>query len=252
MEERKKIKEENKKAGDDYYNFGIVLWSDYQPGFYKKTPFTTIADDLIKAYQDQNLEKLVIITSSRNPSSQNEKTNEKIKATVKEKMEQIKNTFGLFPDTEVSLSWVEKDSDGRLHPHRWEVIRDKHPDFDMYIDDNPSLVANSPSTLKFMNQIPNIKDKIFVLNDYKSNRKVTGPNIYHVKTEVSDLKDEDFAKAAEEYKKNQAAKEKVAQEPKKNEQVSERERERERERATIFEKNPIFIWPLLAEQELFY
>jgi hypothetical protein len=72
----------------------------------------------------------------------------------------------------------------------------------MYIDDNPSLIANSPSTLKFMNQIPNIKDKIFVLNDYKSNRKVTGPNIYHVKTEVSDLKNIDFALGALEYRAN--------------------------------------------------
>ena len=72
----------------------------------------------------------------------------------------------------------------------------------MYIDDNPSLIANSPSTLKFMNQIPNIKDKIFVLNDYKSNRKVTGPNIYHVKTEVSDLRNIDFAIAASEYRIN--------------------------------------------------
>ena len=70
----------------------------------------------------------------------------------------------------------------------------------MYIDDNPSLVPSySPSTLKYANQIPNIKDKIFVLNDYKSNRKVTGPNIYHVKTTISDLKDEDFTKAAQEY-----------------------------------------------------
>ena len=70
----------------------------------------------------------------------------------------------------------------------------------MYIDDNPSLVANSPSTLKFMNQIPGIKDKIFVLNDYKSNRKVKGPNIYHVKTTVSDLTDKDFEIAALEMK----------------------------------------------------
>src|SRR5437763_550393 len=70
----------------------------------------------------------------------------------------------------------------------------------MYIEDNPSLVANSPSTVKFQKQIPNIKDKIFVLNDYKICLKTTGPNIYHVKTEVSDLKDEDFTIAALEMK----------------------------------------------------
>jgi len=72
----------------------------------------------------------------------------------------------------------------------------------MYIDDNYSLIANSPSTLKYANQIPNIKDKIFVLNDYKSNRKVTGPNIYHVKTTISDITNRDFALGALEYRTN--------------------------------------------------
>jgi len=45
-------------------------------------------------------------------------------------------------------------------------------------------------------------DKIYVLPDYKTNCSTVGKNIYHVKTTVSDLKDEDFAKAAEEYKNN--------------------------------------------------
>jgi len=42
-------------------------------------------------------------------------------------------------------------------------------------------------------------DKIYVIPDYKYSRYIQAPNIYHVKTTVSDLKDEDFAKAAEEY-----------------------------------------------------
>jgi hypothetical protein len=70
----------------------------------------------------------------------------------------------------------------------------------MYIDDNPSLIANSPSTLKFMKQIPDIENKIFVLNDYKSNLEVKGPNIYHVKTAVSDITNQDFAIGALEYR----------------------------------------------------
>ena len=46
------------------------------------------------------------------------------------------------------------------------------------------------------------KEKIFVVLDYKHCRRVQEPNVYHIKTTVSDLKDEDFAKAAEEYKQN--------------------------------------------------
>ena len=38
--------------------------------------------------------------------------------------------------------------------------------------------------------------RIFVLPDYKYFHGLQNPNIYHVKTTVSDLKDEDFTKAA--------------------------------------------------------
>ena len=53
-----------------------------------------------------------------------------------------------------------------------------------------------------MKQMPLAKEKTYCLTDYKSNRKVTGPNIYHVKTEVSDLRNIDFAIAASEYRTN--------------------------------------------------
>jgi hypothetical protein len=46
------------------------------------------------------------------------------------------------------------------------------------------------------------KNKIYILPDYKHNHDTTESNIYHVKATVSDLKDEDFAKAADECKNN--------------------------------------------------
>jgi hypothetical protein len=55
------------------------------------------------------------------------------------------------------------------------------------------------------------------------------PNIYHVKQEVSDLKDEDFEKAANEYK---AQKEQELT-PRQKNQTEERERERERSQPTV-------------------
>ena len=66
------------------------------------------------------------------------------------------------------------------------------PDFDIFIDDNPNIINES------IKNIPN-KEKIYILPNYKTNLHVQAPNIYHVKTTVSDLKDEDFVKAAQEY-----------------------------------------------------
>ena len=82
--------------------------------------------------------------------------------------------------------------------------------------------------------------KVFVLphygdSHYKHEEKLDSKNIYYVKTTVSDLKDEDFAKAAEEYKQKQLAKSASVTAP----ESSSENRERERERA--FESNLTFI-----------
>jgi len=53
-------------------------------------------------------------------------------------------------------------------------------------------------TLEVRNNFKN-QDKIYVFPDYKCSRHIIGDNIYHIKTTVSNLTDEDFIKAAEEY-----------------------------------------------------
>jgi len=58
----------------------------------------------------------------------------------------------------------------------------------MFIDDDFGLIESVRSNFP--------ADKIYVLPDYKCNRHVQGKNVYHVKTSVSDLQDEDFAIAA--------------------------------------------------------
>jgi hypothetical protein len=64
------------------------------------------------------------------------------------------------------------------------------------------------------------------LPEYYTNKYLQKPNIYHVKTflyELADLKDEDFVKAAEEYK----AKKEQELATKSTSAVSSAERERE-------------------------
>jgi len=90
------------------------------------------------------------------------------------------------------------------------------------IDDHPVVIDK---TKKLLDSIEDLDRKIFVVPDYKCTKYLQSSNIYHVKQEVSDLKDEDFAQATEEYKQKQQAKTIPV--------------ERERERA--FESNPIFI-----------
>ena len=66
------------------------------------------------------------------------------------------------------------------------------PDFDIFIDDSTAAILGTKENFG--------SDKIYVFPDFRATRKFTAPNIYHVKTTVSDLKDEDFAIAALEMK----------------------------------------------------
>ena len=82
-------------------------------------------------------------------------------------------------------------------------------------------------TLEMRDNFPD--DKTYVFPDYKCSRHVIGDNIYHVKTGISDIKDEDFVKAAEEYKQKYPAKF--------SSRVSSLGSEREREREQIWSLN---------------
>jgi hypothetical protein len=62
----------------------------------------------------------------------------------------------------------------------------------LFIDDNYAIIESTLKKFTF--------DKTYVLPDYKFSRHLQDDNIYHVKVSVSDLKNEDFVKAAEEYK----------------------------------------------------
>jgi hypothetical protein len=68
--------------------------------------------------------------------------------------------------------------------------------------------------------------------DYKFAEYLQAPNIYHVKQEVSDLKDEDFIKAVEEYKQKQLAKSAAVAAPESNQ---------ERERESIWKQPHIYL-----------
>jgi len=120
------------------------------------------------------IEKLTIISSYRKGAPVN----------LNEKRHKIERTFGLL-GAGIELTEVGKDSEGKYKPYRWEVLLKDYPDFDIFIDDNPNIMTEA------IKNIPN-KNKVYVLPDYKTCRRVKGPNIYHVKTTVSDLTDKDF------------------------------------------------------------
>jgi histidine triad (HIT) family protein len=148
-------------------------------------PFLSPAEDLLKCLKEGLIDKLLIISATKsNPS-----------LSAKRKEERFNRTFGKFPQCSLEVPYVVR-VDGKNRPHRWETIQDNCPDFDIFIDDDDVWIKSVRK---------HFPDRTYVLLDYKFNRRTTGNNIYHVKTTVSDLKDEDFVKVAEEYKAEKKA-----------------------------------------------
>ncbi|CAJ0834751.1 2269_t:CDS:2 [Entrophospora sp. SA101] len=147
--------------------------------------------DLLLALKEDLISELIIISSYRSGKAHALERKNRI---IENKREKMLKTFGNFPQTKIELTKVGKNEKGKYRPHRWQRIMEILPDFDIFIDDNKNIVNES---IKALADKP---EKIYVLPDYKDCRSVQGPNVYHVKATVSDLKDEDFKKAAEEYK----------------------------------------------------
>ena len=142
------------------------------------------------------------------------------------KKEIFSQTFGKFPNCKIKIyifphGYKEKTEDynqqreSSKRSPRWKLIQKDFPDFDMFIDDNYYYIEEAKKNILDNN-------KIYVLPDYKCNRNTRGSNVYHVKNDVSDLKNQDFAIASLELKTK-----KLQEQLKDIQQQRERERERE-------------------------
>lgn len=174
------------------------------------SPFLSIAKDLVLALKEDLISELILISSYRKGG----------KYTARgRKQTKFDKTFSIFPQCKLEITGVSKDDRGQYTPFRWQRIKEICPDFDIFIDDSKREISDARKNFLHDND-----NKIYVFPDYKCNSRIQFPNIYHIKTTISDLKDEDFAKAAEEYKQKQLAKSAAVAT---SESSSERERERE-------------------------
>src|SRR5581483_2516977 len=97
------------------------------------------------------------------------------------KSKSFTNTFGKFPNAIWSPCKLDVND-----PTRSSWIKKNHSDFDILIDDNSKVIATS------VKDFSDNQYKYFVMPDFLSTRHLQGPNVYHVKTTVSDLRREDI------------------------------------------------------------
>jgi len=174
------------------------------PDFYDKSPFTSISNALLRSLKENLIKELIIISQYTTKKDD----------FVRNKERKVERTFKKFSQTKVEINSVKKIKNPEkgmseyllFRPYHHEIIASKYPDFDVYIEDNIQVIAES------IKNLANSQEKLFVLPDYKSCHKVQGPNVYHVKTTVSDITDRDFALGSLELKTKQLEKKEIKEE----------------------------------------
>lgn len=154
-----------------------AYWKDSE--YFNKVPFLSPAKELLLALEENLIEELLFL------SSYSERIHP---GGDKRKLKRFEATFGQISQVK-GLKMIPSSGDTK-----GEWISKNYPDFDVFIDDSPRKI------LSVMNTFP---DKVYVLPNYKCNDHVQGENVYHVKTEVSDLSAEGFVKSVQELDGNE-------------------------------------------------
>lgn len=157
------------------------------PNFYLENPFFSIAEQLKYCLEENLISELIIVSSYREEAYE-------IEGEPKKKI--FEKTFAKFPQCKLDLCGVKRDVKqkeltmgqfpGKRITARWKVLKEKYPDFDIFIDDNPNIMKEVKEA--FVDQ----QEKIYVFPDYKCNSHIVGNNVYRVENPVSDVCFNDF------------------------------------------------------------
>src|SRR5688572_23996728 len=111
----------------------------------------------------------------------------------------MRTTFGKFPQAVNEINKpiiLSNGTEKKFSRAQW--VANNHPDFDVFVDDNPFTLQ------ELISHFPN---KTFVVPDYKMNQGIKGKNVYRFPVQPIALKNQDFAIGALELKNKQLEKE---------------------------------------------
>jgi hypothetical protein len=157
------------------------------PNFYDDNPFLFIAGDLFFCLKEGLISELIIISSYREEAY-------KVEGEPKRKV--FEKHFAKFPQCKLELTPVKRDVKvkegtmgkfpGKRISARWKVLKEKFPNFDVFIDDNPNIMKEVREAFS------DDPDKTYVFPDYKCNSHIVGDNIYRVSAKKPKLRSEEI------------------------------------------------------------
>ena len=159
--------------------------------FYNQSPFLSLAQDLLNTVREGYVKEIVFTTLWAKPPAGLKMTSEDLeKEGDPRKRRRFENSFGKLPQCtmEINIPW-EKDQKGEfIEVSRADWIKEYHPDFDIFIDDNLN-------TMKKVRKNHGA-DKVCVIPNTTENFP---KGCLLVSVNVISLKDEDFVYQANQW-----------------------------------------------------
>ena len=154
---------------------------------YDESPWLSVAQDLLRALEEDLIEYFIITGNYKKDRHKEIAVDETLGGDLR-KIKKFRKSFAKFPNTKLKINAPFYTDQGEIKSNllRSEWIKKNHPDFDIFIDDNPNNISETREL--FLSN----SEKIYVLPDYETNKYVQGENILRVAVQPTLLKDEDF------------------------------------------------------------
>ena len=145
--------------------------SKYSENHYQKTPFLTIAKELLKLIKENKVEKVIFLSAY----------NKKVFPNGDGRKKQIfAETFGKYPNCSLQLVGFDSEKQGA---NKADWIKENAANFDIVIDDNPNILRNV---------IENNKKIIACAPFYPAVKSKHQESVLLIETSISNLKKEEF------------------------------------------------------------
>jgi len=162
------------------FEYSFENWSKEQDNIreqddiYDQVPFTVAAEELLRAVKENFVKELVFLTHYNR---------RRFPGGDKRKQKKIEDTFGSLSEAKTV---IHLDTASNPKP-KW--IKENQPDFDIFIDDNPSIISESIKTFS--------PDKTLVIINQellygRVSKLIEADNVFHLTSKISSIKDTNF------------------------------------------------------------
>src|SRR6266540_4823796 len=123
-------------------DFGKLYQSKSKGDIYDKSPWLSIAEDLLKVLKEDLVDYFIITGNYKKGRHDEFSIDEPLGGDLR-KIRKFRKSFAKFPNTNLKVNAPLYVDQEKVQLSRPEWIKNNYPDFDIFIDDNPNNILGT-------------------------------------------------------------------------------------------------------------